>query len=658
MTNTRCKFPSRRQLLLCIIGITSVFSGCKFISDPVSPAYTRVSTLASAGEPFGIAVKDSSVFVSDGANGTILQIDGDTPPKVFASGLNTPSAIAFLPDGDLVVADTGSHTIRKIASDGMVSILAGVVGKIGNSDGPADAATFNAPIGIAADADGSVYVSDTYNDRIRVIREGRVSTIAGSDRGFGDGSGPNAKFDTPLGIAIWGDRLLVADSGNARIRVVEKNGDVWTLTGNETRDLTDGPLSNASFVRPTAIATDHLGQVFIADGNALRVIGRRTFPFVETVAGDRRGFADGNARLSRFNRPSGLAIGAGGELFIADSDNRVIRVVSDIDRPSKLRELTNDPLPLANRWPYEPPFAVREIAGTLGEIRGDIGPENKPVWFHNGLDIAGAYGETARFLRDETVLDPLSAENFGTPRELLRLPLLGYIHLRLGRDKTDIPFGDERFQFERDPDGRLSGVRVRRGTRFAAGDVLGTLNAMNHVHLIAGRPGHEINAFAALSLPGVRDFIAPVIEDVSLFTSDWRELEGQPRIKLADKTRIVVRAYDRMDGNSERRRLGVYRVGYQLFSNGAPVGDVEWRIRFDRTPSNDAVQTAYAYGSRSGYTSDTIFNYIATNQVDGENYREDFLDTSTLAPGVYALRAFAGDFFGNVTSRDVEVERP
>ena len=534
----------------------------------------------------------------------------------------------------------------------------GIENVAGDDDGASSTATFNGPIGIDTDANGNVFVADTYNDRIRIIeRHGVVSTYAGSVRGFLDGNGAAARFDTPLGIAVWGENLLIADSGNARIRLLDRTGNVTTLAGTGHRDLVDGTLANAAFVLPTAVTTDEFGQIFIADGNAIRVIGRRAFPFVETLAGDRRGLADGHARLARFSRPSGLAIGAGGTLLVADSDNGIVRMLSDRDSVSRPDEPANVPLPLAARWPFEPPLTTREIAGTLGEIRGDIGPENKPVWFHNGLDIAGAYGETVRFLRDETVLDPNSGENFGTARELLRLPLLGYIHLRLGRDKDNNLLDARRFQFERDEAGRLNGVRVRRGTRFAAGDVVGTLNAMNHVHLIAGRPGHEINAFAALSLPGVHDSIAPVIEDVSLFTSDWRELEGRPRIKLADKTRIVVRAYDRMDGNSERRRLGVYRVGYQLLSNGAPAGDVEWRIRFDRTPSNDAVRFAYAYGSRSGYTADTVFNYIATNQVDGDSYREDFLDVSTLAPGVYTLRVLAADYFGNVTSRDLEVDR-
>ncbi len=652
-----------RIVTLTLFAVLLFVGGCRyFSSEPVPLTYARVATipgLGNVGEPFGIAIKDDAVYFSDGENGTIRRI-GAKGDEVVASGLNTPSAIAFLADGSLVVADTGSHTIKKINEDGSIAIVAGTAGSSGDVDGPATLAKFNAPIGLAVAEDGSIYISDTYNDRIRRIRDGVVSTIAGSTRGFADANGAMAKFDTPLGIAIWGDKLLVADSGNARIRVVEQSGDVRTLAGTDERDLVNGTLSAARFVMPTAVAVDQVGRIFIADGNAIRLIGGRVFPIVETVAGDRRGYIDGDKRSARFNRPAGVAVAPDGHVYIADSDNRSVRIITDQQATNQRVNLKEEPLPLATRWPFDPPNNPREIAGTLGEIRGDLKPDGKPVWFHNGLDIAGAYGETAKFIRDETVLDPHAADNFGTARELLRMPLIGYIHLRLGRDKDDRTFGDPRFQFERDATGKLIGVRVPRGSKFSSGDPVGTLNAMNHVHLIAGRSGSEINALSALQLPGITDTISPVIEDVRLFDSDWNEVKPPPgsrAIKVVGKIRIVIRVYDRMDGNSERRRLGVYRVGYQILSNNSPLGETEWRISFGRSPSNDAVQLAYANGSRSGYTPDTVFSYIATNRVDGASASEDFLDTSKLAAGSYTLRVFAADYFENVTSKEIELTK-
>jgi sugar lactone lactonase YvrE len=162
-------------------------------------------------------------------------------------------------------------------------------------------------VGVAVSEDGTVFVADTYNDRIRVLKSGIVTTLAGGSRGFRDGNGEHAQFDTPLGIAIWQkDKILVADAGNRRIRVVEPDGSVWTLAGSGGGDQFDGAPLRASFVRPTAVAVDSIGRIYVADGNAIRVIGGRTFPFVETLNRGRRGFADGVLRNARFNRPVGI----------------------------------------------------------------------------------------------------------------------------------------------------------------------------------------------------------------------------------------------------------------------------------------------------------------------------------------------------------------
>ena len=522
-------------------------------------------------------------------------------------------------------------------------------------------------MGLAVGPDDRIFVADTYNDRIRVIKDGQVSTISGSSRGFADGSGLQARFDTPLGIAVVDDRLLVADSANGRIRVVEPDGSTWTLAGDGSGKLKDGPLAASSFVFPTAIAAGPGPQLFIADGDAIRVIGRRVFPSIETISAEHRGLLDGQARSSRLNRPSGLAIDDSNNLIVTDSDNQLVRVFSDTEigkaitredivklrfSPAEFRSLQ------PARWPYDPPEAKREIAGTLGEVRGTVA-EGKQVWFHNGLDIAGGYGETARFVRTETVLEPLAFENFGSPRELLRMPTMGYIHIRMGRDQNDRPFGDPRFQFERDDSGKITGLRVPRGSHFNAGEPLGTLNALNHVHLIAGRSGEEMNALDALVLPGVSVSISPVIESVYMADANWDKLEtrgGDARIKLLDKTRVIVRAYDRVDGNAERRRLGVYKVGYQILRDGQPLSDVKWSIGFERMPANEAVRFVYAPGSRSGYTPDTVFDYVVTNNVSGDDFGEGFIDPTNLENGQYTIRVFAADFFGNTATKDINIE--
>ena len=618
--------------------------------------FVSVMTInAGFGEPFGIASSNGILYVSDGQKGTISKMSSIGIEII--DGIDTPSGVCIGGDGKLVVADSGTHAIFRL--DPNPTMIAGTNGIRGSDDGPALAAVarFNGPIGVACDTD-KIYVADTYNDRIRVIENGNVRNVAGSATGFRDGSG--ALFDTPTGVAVWNDKVLVADTGNQRIRVVEPDGSVWTLAGNGESDLRDGSLLSASFVSPSAIAVSKDGTIYVADGNAIRMIGG-AIPMVRTIAGLERGNRDGNGLAAMFNRPSGLAIDENGDLLIADSENGSIRkLTADTNakatatpKPPQTAEEFRNAAPA--RWPFDPPTTKRDIAGTLGEIRGKMTPAADNVWFHNGLDVAGAYGETARFVRSEKVLRVDAAENFGTLRELIRMPTMGYIHIRLGRDKDGKLFGDERFQFSRDASGKLANVRVARGARFEAGDAIGTLNPMNHVHLIAGRSGREMNAIDALTLPGISDSRVPTIEGVSLFSQNWQLIEttnGIPRIKQGDQLRIVVRAYDQVDGNSERRRLGVYGVSYQLSRADAQAAE----IKFDRMPSNLFVSLLYGNNSHSGATGETVFNYIATNSLIDGKAREGFVNTSTIEPGKVTATVNVTDYFGNRASKQIEFE--
>ncbi|MEJ7849031.1 MAG: hypothetical protein WKF92_13180 [Pyrinomonadaceae bacterium] len=643
----------------------------------IRQSFTRVTTLVSRHpqliEPFGVAVKDDLTYISDGESGRILRLEASGQLIVFVENLHTPSAIAFEKNGDLIVADSGSHTIKRIDSSGAVSIVAGTDNQAGDADGDAAAAKFYGPVGVAVRDDGSIVVADTYNDKIKLIRDNRVTTLAGSTRGFADGA--EAQFDTPCGVAVWNDgRILVADTENGRLRIVEPDGSVWTLAGTGEREIRDGFLFEAGFIHPTAIAADGFGGIYVADANAVRSIKPGSFPYVETITGTRRGFRDGFPHRSEFNRVSGLAIDSRQGLIIADSDNGAVRrflAGSSDDSGKDANEydlITNakdtNPAEFRQRqpprWPYDPPEAKRDVAGTLGEIRGELIDENSRVRFHNGFDIAGAYGETARFIRDEKVLLPAAIENVSTSRELIRMPSLGYIHIRIGRDKDDNFFPGSLFIAEFDARGKPKHLRIPRGTRFKAGDAIGTLNSMNHVHLIAGPSGDEMNAIGALDFPGISDGILPVIEKVTLFDGSWREIETETadkRIKLAGNIRVTVRAYDRMDGNAERRRLGVYRLGYQILrTDKSPVSEANWNISFDRNPDPDAVKFAYAKGSKSGATGETVFNYIVTNKVSGDEFSEGFIDSWALGIGSYILRVFAADFFGNTTSKDILIE--
>ncbi len=680
---------------IAIGALALLIIGWRLWPGPPKP-FASVMTVAGPGlkitnsglpDLFGVAVDDDDrIFVSDGTANSVYLINPDGSLKTITSELDMPSAMAFAPDGSLIVANTGAHTIARIdVETGRVSVVAGSEGASGYADGASDQARFNAPIGVAGSQDGVIFVADTYNDRIRAIGEdGSVRTIAGgAEPGFRDGAGSDTRFDTPCGIAIDRDgSLLVADTGNHSLRRVTLDGNVTTVAGTgEDGELNGKPLE-ASFNQPVAVAVRRDSAIFVASAaeSSVRMLSlndQRQPQEVTTLAGGSfpGGLADGEIGDAKLNRPSALAFASNDALIFADSGNGLIRAFvpqgvnfgfrsspeAAILKPADIRNA------VPPRWPFDPPQTKRDIAGTFGEIRGEMLPGHD-AWFHAGLDIPGAYGETARAIFSERVTQPLAVEGAGGGRERLLLPLISYIHLRVGRDQNDQPLGNYpngAITFRRDEQGQIVGVRVRRGTRVSAGEAIGSLNRLNHIHLIAGPYGTEVNALAALRFPGLVDTVAPIIESV-MITNESNELifdsakaaKGSNRILLNGRARIIVRCYDQIDGNPRYRRLGAYRLGYQLLNaDGSPAQRFEqprYNIVFERLPVDQrAVPLVYAGGSQSGYEGQTIFSYIVTNIARDGEAREDFLDASKLAPGEYLLRVIVEDYFGNQTRRDL-----
>lgn len=651
-------FASFRTICLLLVFSILSFSGCNQPAALVRPTFISIIAGSNSefGEVYSIEERNGEIFISDGEAGKIFRISKSGSVSEYASGLDAPSGIAWSPDGALIVAETGRNRIVAVSPDGNVTVVAGN-GASGFRDGDAKQAEFRAPTDVAVSGN-RIFVSDTYNDAIRVIENGVVATLAGGTRGYVDGVGSSARFNTPLGISVFGsENLLVADFGNHRLRLIDAAQSVTTLAGNGEDISSDGTLPTASFSAPADVAVTSDGIIYVADASSIRLIGGRAFAYVETLQIRSDGYA--------LRRPSGLAISAGGDLLVADRESRMAARLSS--RTSDTR--SGPPPPLSaeefrslqpGRWPYEPPNNPRDIAGTLGEIRGEITAEEAAATFHNGLDIAGSYGEIARFVRTERVLDPAAVAYVGSLREMLRMPTIGYIHIRIGRFADGKTFDDARFQFFRDASGQLSDVRIPRGAVFNAGEAIGTLNDMNHVHLIAGRPDNVMNALAALDLPGRRDTIPPMIERVQLFATDGKEIETDHRpvgINRMERLKIVVTAYDKMDGNPERRKLGVYSLGYNLVSpNNAEVADYTTTIEFDRNPPTDAVGLVYDTGSRSGATGNTVFRYIITNRAVSGVYGADSLNLQAFPPGSYLLRVFASDFDGNRTIREIPIE--
>jgi WD40 repeat protein len=261
------------------------------------------------------------------ANGT----DGAAKVAQFSE----PAGVAVDDHGNVYVADCWNTSIRKITPDGQVITLAGAAGQAGSSDGTGAAALFGYPQGVAVDDKGNIYVADTCNALIRKItRDGDVTTVAGSanNQGSNDGTGRNAQFSEPTGVAVDGDgNIYVADYGNSTIRKIAQTGEVTTLAGN-ANDLgsCDGVGKNAHFRYPTGVAADAGGNVYVADsGNN---IIRKITPdgIVTTLAGNvqHAGRADGKGAEARFNKPLGVAMDGNGNLYVTDAGNDTIRKIT------------------------------------------------------------------------------------------------------------------------------------------------------------------------------------------------------------------------------------------------------------------------------------------------------------------------------------------
>jgi sugar lactone lactonase YvrE len=251
---------------------------------------------------------------------------------------NEPCGVAVDSDGNVLVPDTENHRIRRITPQGQVSTLAGT-GEAGHRDGNTGEAQFNNPWGVAVDKDGNVLVADTANHRIRRITpQGQVSTLAGTgEAGHRDGNTGEARFTQPICVAVDGNgKVLVTESYNHCIRVVTPQGQVSTLTGFAGGHR-DGPVGVAQFNRPWGMAVDKDDNVLVADAgnNRIRVI--TPLGQVTTLAGSgEEGYRDGPAGEAQFNFPNGVAVDKDGSVLVADVGNYCVRVITPEERVGTL----------------------------------------------------------------------------------------------------------------------------------------------------------------------------------------------------------------------------------------------------------------------------------------------------------------------------------
>jgi uncharacterized protein (TIGR03437 family) len=322
--------------------------------------------LVGAASPGGLAVdRAGDLFIADSANNRIRRVSptgvittvagtgeyglsGDGGSAINAK-LGLPTGIALDNNGNLFFAERGNNLVRRISPDGIITTVAGggapsynptllhgSAGQAVGDGGPATKAILAGPAGIALDAEGSLFIADSFNNRIRkVSSDGFIATVAGNGAGglSGDGgSALDAQINFPIGVAV-------DDKGNlfvgqfVGVREVAANGTITTIAGGKSSGFSGdgGPATSASFANAFAIARDSTGNLYIADtaNNRIRKISPEGI--IVTAAGGEKAAPTGDggpAGSAEITEPLAVASDSRGNVFIADNGNNRIRMVS------------------------------------------------------------------------------------------------------------------------------------------------------------------------------------------------------------------------------------------------------------------------------------------------------------------------------------------
>jgi len=324
-------------------------SGVANWADGQGTAAILMSPSGLVGTPTG------ELYFTDSASSRVRKVTTSGAVTTIAGGAGSgtadggygvsrffrPQGVTVGPSNQIFVADTDNHRIRSVnLSTNQTAILAGTTQ--GDLEGAGIAAKFNVPIGIVYDPiRNMVIVADSQSHRIRQVSlSGDMTTLSGQQAtgGLANGTGTAAKFNYPRGLAIDSSgTIYVADSLNHAIRKISPSGVVSTFAGGGTSTLgvagsSEGVGTSARFRNPTAVTVDSTGNVYVADTGNNRI--RKITPdgTVSAVAGsatDTAGYADGIKNEALFNGPTGIAIGSDGRLYVADTANNRLRVITN-----------------------------------------------------------------------------------------------------------------------------------------------------------------------------------------------------------------------------------------------------------------------------------------------------------------------------------------
>jgi len=363
--------------------------------------------IADGGNNVVRMVSGGTITTIAGNNGSGLGYSGDGGPAVKAQ-LYNPTGVALDSSGNLYIADAGNNVIRKVASGGTITTFAGNVNNSGNGPGyggdggsaTAIGALFSAPSAVALDSKGNLYIADSKNQSVREVSNGNLSTVVGILT-------TATKLNNPTGIAFDATgALYIADTGNRRVYKFA-GGNLATFAGNGLSGFSgdNGPATAAAVFDPFGVAVDAAGNVYIADTDNSRIRKVSLSGTITTIAGNGRNNYTGDGGLATnasMYFPRGVAVDAAGNVYVADTNNNVIRLLQPVQAPTPAIT-ANGVVNAASLAPQISPGCLATVFGTnfasgtvsanpplqtaLSGVSVSVNGRLAPILFVNGTQI-------------------------------------------------------------------------------------------------------------------------------------------------------------------------------------------------------------------------------------------------------------------------------